>query len=453
MQPSGCSGDATLGIDMTITYDPRHPRYLDEADVRNELTRVFDHCVGCRKCVDLCSSFPTLFELVGRHADLDAGRLTPAQQDRVIDGCHQCMLCHTGCPYSPERHEWAVDVPRLMLRAKAMRRAAQQVPLRTRLADRVIGHADLLGRAASIAAPAVNRVVGARPGSAVRKAVEVATGLSSVRLLPPFARQRFTTWFARRPRVRIAKRQGRVAVFPTCVVEYQQPQIGHDLVKVYERNGIECSLAAGARCCGAPSLHAGDVAGFARTAERNVAALAASVRKGHDIVVPQPTCSYVIRRDYPAHVPGDDAPLVAERTYDAVEYLMRVHKGEGTSLDTEFTGFVPSTVTYHAPCHLRAQDIGLRSRDLLKLTGAAVKVVQRCSGIDGMWGLRAEHDEASIALAGALADEVRRAGGDVVAGDCHLANVAISEQTGEEPMHPLELLARAYGIPEEGPVR
>jgi len=283
--------------------------------------------------------------------------------------------------------------------------------------------------------------------------MEVVTGVSSVRLLPPYARQRFTTWFKRRPRVRIAKRQGRVAVFPTCLVEYQQPSIGHDLVKVYERNGIECSLVEGAACCGAPWLHSGDVEQFAKVAAKNVKALAKSIRRGNDIVVPQPTCGYVLKKDYLDYVGGTDAQLVAENTYDAAEYLMRVHKADGTTLDTDFHGHVPATVTYHAPCHLKAQNIGLKSRDLIKLTGAKVTVVQQCSGIDGMWGLRAENAEISVTIAEKLADLIRNADGEVIAGDCHLANTAITEQTGQEPVHPLQLIARAYAISEEVPQR
>ncbi len=249
--------------------------------------------------------------------------------------------------------------------------------------------------------------------------------------------------------MRIAKRQGRVAVFPTCLVEYQQPSIGHDLVAVYERNGIECSLVDGATCCGAPWLHSGDVAQFTKVAEKNVRALAASVRRGNDIVVPQPTCGYVLKKDYIAYVGGPDAALVAEHTYDAAEYLMKVHKGAGTSLDTNFEGDVPVTVTYHTPCHLKAQNVGLKSRDLIKLTGAKVTLVQQCSGIDGMWGLRAENTGISVPIATKLADQIRRADGEVIAGDCHLANTAITEQTGRQPLHPLQLIARAYGISEE----
>ena len=434
---------------MTIIYDPKHPLYLDEADVRNELTRVYDLCHGCRLCFKFCTSVPTLFEMIDQHDDQDAGRLTPAQQDQVVDECFQCKLCYINCPYIPELHEWALDFPRLMLRAQAMRHEAGHLGTREKLTTAVMGRTDLMGKLATTAAPVANKVVAAPSGSFVRKAVEKVTGVSSVRLLPPYAKQRFSTWFARRPKVRINKRQGRVAVFPTCLVEYQKPEIGHDLVKVYERNGIECSLAEGAGCCGAPYLHSGDLKEFTKVAEKNVAALAKTVRKGNDIVVPQPTCGYVLKKDYVDYVGGADAELVAANTYDAAEYLMKVHKGEGTSLDTDFTGFIPNTVTYHTPCHLKAQNIGLKSRDLIKLTGSKVKLVQQCSGIDGMWGLRAENTDISIPIAGKLAAEIRKAGGDVVAGDCHLANTAINEQTGEEPLHPLQLIARAYGIAEE----
>ena len=434
---------------MTTTSDPKNSKYFDEADVRNELTRVFDVCHGCRLCFKFCTTFPSLFEMIDRHDDQDAGRLTPAQQDKVVDQCFQCKLCYINCPYIPELHEWAIDFPRLMLRTDAMRHSNRQVGIRTRVTDTVMGRTDLVGKAASRSAPFANKVFGAKPGSVMRKAMEMATGVSSVRLLPPYARQRFTTWFKRRPRVRIANRQGRVAVFPTCVVEYQQPSIGHDLVKVYERNGIECSLVAGATCCGAPWLHSGDVEQFTKVAEKNVKALVASVRRGNDIVVPQPTCGFVLKKDYIDYVGGPEAKLVSEHTYDAAEYLMKVHKAEGTTLDTDFGGHVPISVTYHTPCHLKAQNVGLKSRDLIKLTGAKVTLVQQCSGIDGMWGLRAENTGISVPMAQKLGDQIRSAAGEAIAGDCHLANTAITEQTGSEPVHPLQLIARAYGISEE----
>ena len=437
---------------MTTTYDPKDPVYFDEADVRNELTRVYDLCHGCRLCFEFCTSFPTLFEMIDKHDDQDAGRLTPAQQDQVVDECFQCKLCHINCPYTPELHEWNLDFPRLMLRSDAMQHANGIKSTRDKLTTQMMGRTDLLGTLATSTGPIANKIVNAEPGSGIRKVVAKVTGVSPVRLLPPYARQRFSTWFEKRPKISLTQRQGKVTVFPTCLVEYQETDIGKDLVKVYERNGIECDNTD-AGCCGAPWLHSGNVKEFTKIAEKNVATLATEVRSGTDIVVPQPTCSYIIKKDYLDYVVDPaaraDAELVAEHTYDAAEYLMKIHEGDGTSLDTDFAGDTVESITYHTPCHLRAQNIGLKSRDLMRLTGAKVQLVQQCSGIDGMWGFRAGNEDISVPIAKELGARIDKAGGDIVAGDCHLANTAIVEQTGRTPQHPLQVMARAYGITEE----
>ena len=433
---------------MTITYDPKDPLYFDEADVRGELMRVFDLCHGCRLCLEFCASFPTLFEMIDRHDVHDAGLMTPAEQDQVVDECFQCKLCYINCPYIPELHEWNLDFPRLMLRADAMQHANGIKSSRDKATTRIMGHTDLLGRLATSTGPIANKLINAEPGSVVRRAVEKITGVSSVRLLPPYAKQRFSTWFKQRPTVLFTRRQAKVTVFPTCLVEYQETDIGKDLVKVYEHNGIECA-STDAGCCGAPWLHSGNVKEFTRIAEKNIKTLAAEIRSGTDVVVPQPTCSYIIKKDYLDYVGGADAELVAERTFDAAEYLMNIDKGDDTSLETDFTGETLEEITYHAPCHLRAQNIGFTSRDLMMLTGAKVALIQQCSGIDGMWGFRAGNEDISIPIAKKLGDQITEAGGDAVAGDCHLANTAIVEQTGREARHPLQIIARAYGLPEE----
>jgi Fe-S oxidoreductase len=390
-----------------------------------------------------------LFSFVDRHDDRDAGRLTPEQQDRVGDACYQCNLCSLSCPYTPEVHERALDFPRLMLRHSAMRLANDQVSLRKRITTAVLGHADLVGKLATSIPAVSHRLVNAKPESIVRIVVEKATGVSSVRLLPPYAKERFSTWFKKRVRPEMAQKQGSVAVFPTCIVEYQQPSIGHDLVKVYERNNIECSLVEGARCCGAPYLHSGDVDAFTKVAAQQVKVLADAVRRGDDIVVPQPTCGYIIKKDYVVYVGGPDADLVAAHTFDASEYLINLHKAEGTELDTDFTGDIADSISYHVPCHIKAQNIGSCSQDLMKMTGAQITEIDQCSGIDGMWGFKAGNEELSIPIAQKLAAKITDAGNDLVVGDCHLANTAIVEQAGQIPRHPLQVVARAYGIAEE----
>ncbi|HUZ20788.1 MAG TPA: heterodisulfide reductase-related iron-sulfur binding cluster [Acidimicrobiales bacterium] len=431
---------------MTTTYDPAHPKYLVEDDLRHELERVYDLCHGCRLCFNLCPSFPTMFDFIDAN-DGDVSALTPAEQDKVVDECYQCKLCYVKCPYVPP-HEWELDFPRLMMRAHAVRHAEHAGTRSEKVADQVLARTDLVGAVSSAAAPLVNALTG-KPGSLPRKIMQATAGIHAERLLPPYARQRFTTWFKRRRPAALEAPRAEVTVFPTCFVEYMEPAIAKDLVRVYERNEIACSLPEGTRCCGAPWLHGGDVEHFSAAARRNVAALAREVRAGRDVIVAQPTCGYVIRRDYPIYAAGPDAELVASHTFDAAEYLVNMHRREGGAIDTDFTGPVPEKVAYHLACHLRAQNVGFRGRDLIQLTGATVTLVERCSGIDGTWGYREENYELARKVARPLVRELQAAGAEAICGDCHLANTAILQETGSRPVHPLQLVARAYGIPEE----
>jgi Fe-S oxidoreductase len=409
-------------------------------------------------CFKFCTAFPTLFAAIDQHDDQDSAKMTPAEQDQVVDECFNCKLCYVNCPYIPGQHEWELDFPRLMLRAEQVLHREPRRPVATRMTDQALGRTDLAGKVNTALAPVVNKVVD-KPGGTGRKLMEKVAGIASERVLPPYARRRFSTWWRKRRRDGaegvMPARQGSAIVFPTCIVEYQTPQVGRDLVRVYERNGIECSLPSGQVCCGAPWLHSGDVENFRKQGRRNVAVLAGAIREAQQrgdepaVVVPQPTCGYVLKYDYKDYIGGEDAELVAEHTYDTSEYLMKVHKGEGTQLDRTFTGEVPAEVTYHAPCHLRAQKIGLKSRDLVKLTGAKIKVVAECSGIDGTWGYRKDNYAASRQVARKMGAGIDKAGGDVVVGDCHLANGGIVQETGRTPQHPLSTIARAYGIRED----
>jgi Fe-S oxidoreductase len=287
----------------------------------------------------------------------------------------------------------------------------------------------------------------ASPNSVARKVMQKVTGIAADRVLPPYARQRFTTWFRKRTKPALATKQGSVSLFPTCLVEYQATGVGKATVQVYERNGIDCSVADGVKCCGAPFLHEGDFDNFRTYAEKNVRVLADEVRAGRDIVVPQPTCGYVLKNDYVDHLGDtDDARLVKEHTYDVAEYLINVHKADDTELDTNFTGTIPASVTYHVPCHLQAQNIGLKSRDLMKLTGAEIQLANQCSGIDGMWGYRAENQALQQKVIQPLVRTIEQQDASVVVGDCHLANGGINDATGRQPIHPMEFMARAYGI-------
>lgn len=427
-------------------YDPLAAGYFDPAAARVERDRTFQICSDCRICVRLCPSFKDLFRMIDEREDgaHDVRFLTDEQHRVVVDECYQCKLCYVVCPYTPDQQqEWVVDFPRLMLRSLAIEEREGKVGEGANLLART----DLQGKLGTMFAPVVNGMNRVRP---VRALVQRAAGVAADRLLPTYARVRFSRWFRRRAQQRLtapSAERGTVAVFATCLVEYQEPAIGRALVGVFERNGIGCELPDGQVCCGMPWLDAGDVTRFEELARRNVQLLAPSVRAGHDVVVPQPTCSYVLKNEYPDFLGTDEARLVAEHTLDASEYLMARHREQ--PLDTDFSaGRTYETITWHAACHYRAQQMGPKSRELMALTGAKVQMVERCSAIDGTWGLRAENVEMARRIAKPLMDTLRETDTELVAGDCHLANTAIREDVGTTPVHPLQVLARAYGLDE-----
>jgi Fe-S oxidoreductase len=425
---------------VTHLYDPLDPAYFDAADARAERDRTFQICSDCRLCVRLCPSFKDLFRMIDDHDGVHPARdLTDDEHQVVVDECYQCKLCYVVCPYTPDQgQEWKVDFPRLMMRSLAIQGRAGNVGHSARLLART----DLQGQVACVAAPVVNATGNVR---FLRGVMEKVTGIAADRKLPQYARVRFAKWFAKRQST-VATTRDPVALFPTCLVEYQEPAIGRAVVGVCEHNGIECDLPAGQVCCGMPWLDAGDVDRFTDAARRNVAALAPAARAGRTIVVPQPTCAYVLKHDYPDVLGTDDARIVSEQTRDVAEHLMIEHARE--PLADDFNGQTYGSITWHAACHYRAQQIGPKSKDLMALTGADVTVVERCSAIDGTWGLRAENVEMARAIAKPLMDAVRDAPTELVAGDCHLANTAIAEATEKAPVHPVQVLARAYGLEE-----
>lgn len=421
-----------------MTLDVRSEAFWDLGQVEHELRRVYDVCNGCRRCITLCPSFKDLFvNLDVEEVDGAAEKLAPSALKRVVDLCYQCKLCYNHCPYTPP-HRWQVDFPRLMLRARAAEAKKRGVSLQ----DRVLGNTDLVGRLGSLTAPLANWANTLAPHRAFLQAV---VGLHKRRNLPRFARQRFSAWFSRRRPPSFVP-QAKVALFATCTVEYNDPAVGKAAVAVLERNRVDVALPA-QRCCGMPYLDGGAVEEAQALIRENVKALAAAVRDGREIVVPGPTCSYMLKQEYPWLDGSEDARLVAGHTRDLFEYLMRLH-AEGR-LDTNFR-YRPGKVAYHLPCHLRAQNLGTKSADLLRLIpGSEVEVIERCSGVDGTWGLKKEYYELSLKVAEPLFKGIEAAGPDRVASDCPLAALQIAQGTGAVPRHPIQIVADAYGVTPE----
>lgn len=411
--------------------------FYDGAAVDRELRRVYDICAGCRRCLPLCPSFKVMFDrLDAEEVDGDIGKLPARDVKEVVDLCYQCKLCFNHCPYTPP-HRWEVDFPRLMLRARAAQARQHGVSLQ----DRMLGNTELVGRIGSATAPLSNWMNERR---AHRVLMESVAGIHRDRTLPRFHRQTFSAWFAKHERRAASRVTHKLAFFTTCTVEYNAPAIGRAAVRVLERNGADVTLPA-QRCCGMPYLDGGAVDEARALVRENVRTLAVAVRDGREIVVPGPTCSYMLKQEYPWLDAGDDAKLVASHTRDLFEHLAGLHAAG--ALDTSFTRTL-GTVRYQVPCHLRAQNMGTKTADVLRAIPATrVDVIERCAAVDGTWGFKKEYFDLSMKQAQPLFAAMTASGDDrvVTATDCPLAALQIGQGTGTTPRHPIELLAEAYG--------
>jgi Fe-S oxidoreductase len=412
--------------------------FLDRGALDAELTRVFGKCHDCRRCLPLCPSFPSLFESIDRH-EQQFEELTAPEIREVIDLCYQCKLCYNHCPYHPP-HEWMIDFPRLMTRAKLVQAQEEGLPL----AERVGQRQDLMGRVSCLTAPLTNAAFRNR---AVRLAMEKVTGIDRRWHMPTYESQPVSKWLAQRTARPATSGEdgGRVLLFTTCFVEYSEAVTARAAVQVLEHNGVAVEGGYEA-CCGAPFLHGGDLANARRNAERGVGALAPRVRQGVPVLVPGPTCSFQLKHEYPELLDTDDARLVAENSYDIGEFLWKLRADD--KLSREFPRPL-GRVAYHLPCHLKAQNIGFRSRQLLALAGAKVEMLDHCSGVDGTWGMKARWYDRSLKVADKLVRGIEAAEPDRVATDCPLAALRIRERTGREAVHPVVLLRDAYGLGDE----
>jgi Fe-S oxidoreductase len=235
----------------------------------------------------------------------------------------------------------------------------------------------------------------------------------------------------------------KVALFYTCSVNYNDPKVGQACVRVLEKNGVRV-VCPEQRCCGMPFIDGGDIESTRANARANVESLYALVQEGYDVVVPGPTCSYMLKREYPMLLKGDAVHQVAARTFDICEYLMALHnKGK---LDTNFVKGM-GRIAYQIPCHLRAQNIGYKSRDLMELIPeTTVRLIERCSAIDGTWGLKRLYYDLSRKVAEPLLRELRETKPDLTVSDCPLSGLQIQEGTGKRPLHPIRVLEIAYGL-------
>ena len=445
--PAGAR-EGSLEAPTRHPLDWQSPAFYDQAALFKELGRVFDICHGCRRCVNLCTAFPTLFELVDGSQTMEVDSVAKDDYWKVINQCYLCDMCYmTKCPYVPP-HPWNVDFPHLMLRAKALKYRAHGASFR----DRVLSSTDALGKLATI--PVVVQTVNAlNRNGAARNLMEKALGVHRERELPPYASTKFRPNAATSPAfaVRDGKNApGKVAIFSTCYVNYNEPGIGHDLIALLEHNEIPYVVVAKEACCGMPKLELGDLESVARLKAVNVPPLAELARAGYAIVTPVPSCTLMFKQELPLLFPADaGVKAVQDAMFDPFEYL--VLRNRDGLLKKDFKAGL-GRISYHIPCHSRVQNMGQKTRELLELIpGTAVNTVERCAGHDGTWGVKREYYDNSMKIGRPVFRLMAGAQPDFISSDCPIAGRHIRQGMGDEAkgaakLHPLTLLRKAYGI-------
>ncbi|MGQ0554760.1 MAG: heterodisulfide reductase-related iron-sulfur binding cluster [Nitrospiraceae bacterium] len=416
---------------------------IDSTQLEKDTLRIYEVCDGCRRCFNLCPSFNTLLDRIDV-CESDVAKLTSADHHQVVDECYYCKLCFNHCPYTPPHH-YAIDFPHLMVAWK--KRLAVERGVRWR--DRLLIMTDVIGRLGSATASLTNRLLGNR---FVRHLLERVMGIHRDRQLLHFSGETFPRWFGRRAKTAIADPPVRkVALFASCLVNFQATDVGKATVQVLEKNGVQVVVPE-QRCCGMPSFDIGDTQAIQQAARSNVASLYPLVAEGYDVVVPTASCSLMLKREYPELSLDEKTKRVAERTFDVCEYLMAMKKTG--QLADDFTR-KPGRVAYQIPCHLRDQNIGFKSRELMECAGAHVEVIEQCSGHDGAWSAKTEFFQLSMKIAGKAMRAIEQTPADLVASDCPLAGLQLDQAGasahagGRSTLHPIQIVRDAYGLPRQ----
>jgi glycerol-3-phosphate dehydrogenase subunit C len=432
-----------------IAWD--NPDFADRGKTEAEMRRVFDICHTCRRCFNLCDAFPRLFDLIDNSSTGELDAVANADFAAVAEACTLCDMCFmTKCPYVPP-HEFDVDFPHLMLRYRAAAFAERGLPWQRRELIKT----DRNGRAARLVAPLANWASGRR-NTLVRGLLEKFAGIDRRAELPTYERRTL----AMRARVFPPQREAsapaaarKAVLFATCFVTYNNPSIGEAARAVLAKNGVESAVLY-PQCCGMPQFEQGDLGAVAKAAKAVAAALAPSIDEGFDVVALVPSCTLMLKFEWPLLLPRDEAvEKLARATFDLSEYVVDIAKKEGLA-----AGLAPLAggVTLHIACHARAQNMGQKAAEMLRLIPETkIEVIERCSGHGGSWGVFKENFETAIKIGRPVARQAAASARRFLASECPLAGMHIrqgmeafagDEALPERAFHPIELLAGAYGL-------
>ncbi|HEY1632585.1 MAG TPA: heterodisulfide reductase-related iron-sulfur binding cluster [Rhizomicrobium sp.] len=451
------SREGSLEAPARQILDWQNPDFADPAKLDAEMRRVFDICHGCRRCFNLCDSFPRLFDLVDAEPDEVHG-VKSEDFSKVTEACTLCDMCFmTKCPYVPP-HEFMLDFPHLMLR----HRYAEAKAGKTDFTARQLAQMDRNGRMAVPLSPLVNWASDEN-NKLTRPAMEAVVGIDRNAPLPKFASQTFMRRDKKEPAAvntaAPAYGKRKCAIFATCFVNYNKPDTGMAARAVLNHLGVE-TRAAYPGCCGMPFLEQAELGKVTAQAKKVSAALVKLIDEGYDIVTPTASCGLMLKFEWALIAPGDaNVKRVAEATFDIDEYVVDIAKKHGLP---EGLKSLPEGVTVHLACHARAQNIGPKAAEMLKLIPETpVDVIERCSGHGGTFGVVKETRAPALKTGRPVFRAAAQQARGHIASDCPLAaqhilhNVKIlNDKDGKatpakEPEHPIQIFARAYGLMEQ----
>ncbi len=440
-------GEGGLGAPERRPIAWRDDEFLDPGKLDAEMRRVFDVCHGCRRCFNLCGSFPRLFDLIDGTESGELDGVASADFKGVVDACTLCDMCFmTKCPYVPP-HELDIDFPHLMLRYRALEFSQGRVGL----AKRQLAETDRNGRWGCRTAPIANWA-SRRDNATTRGLMERVLGVHRDAALPEFASRPLTKAAGAIAVNPDAPAFGRkAALFATCFCNYNDTAIGAAALSVLARNGVETEIVYPG-CCAMPHLENGDLGRVAESARAAAEALIPWIERGYDVVALVPSCALMMKFEWPLIVTGDKGiARIASATFDISEYLVGIARNEGLA-----DGLKPldGDVSLHMACHARAQNMGQKARELLELIpGASVSVIERCSGHGGAWGVMKDNFALALKIGKPVVREAARNRSTYVVSECPLAREHIVQgmeaaDAAAPPVrdfrHPIQLLARAY---------
>jgi glycerol-3-phosphate dehydrogenase subunit C len=433
----------------------RDADFYDETKLDAEMRRVFDICHGCRRCFNLCDSFPRLFDLVDSSPTEELDGVASKDFASVVEACTLCDMCFmTKCPYVPP-HEFNLDFPHLMLRY----RAAEAKKGKTDLTQEQLANMDRNGRLAALASPVVNWA-SSKGNGLTRPLMEKIAHIDREAVLPEFHTRTFMAQDRGDPISPNASAPAygkrKAAIFASCFVNYNKPSTGMAARAVLNHIGVE-TRAAYPGCCGMPFFEQADIARVAEQAKKVSGDLVKLIDEGYDIVVPTASCGLMMKFEWALIVPeNEDVKRLAANVYDIDEYVVNIAKNEGIPP----LAALPEGITVHIPCHARAQNMGPKAAEMLRLIPETpVDVIERCSGHGGTFGVVKPTHEVAVKVGRPVFRQVVQQARGHIASDCPLAGLHIVENSkalaakdgkiiAPTAEHPIEIMARAFGLTE-----